>query len=328
MLARLTHITTLLIMILMNVNRGIHWTARLLVAALALTGCSAATNPSTPTTGTITVIASAYPLQFLTQRIVGDAGTVTNLTQPGQEPHDLELSAQQIADMSTSDAVVYIPGFQTAVDEAIKTSPPKMSIDVAAGIDRLVANADGSESPATPGQDQSSLDPHIWLSPKDMITMANTISTQLSTENPALASTFAANTTKLVADLTNLDADFSAGLASCQRTEFVTSHAAFAYLAKAYGLAQIPIAGLDPTQEPTAARIAEVQKLAKQYGVTTIFFETLVSPAVAQSIAGDLHLKTAVLDPIEGITSESAGTNYLEVMNANLTALQEANGCS
>lgn len=313
-------------MILMNMTRGIRWSAAVVAAALAMTGCSA-TAPS-PSTETVSVTASAYPLQFLAEGVIGNAGTVTNLTPPGQEPHDLELSAQQIAAMSQSDAVVYIPGFQAAVDEAITSAPPALTIDVTAGLERLVANPDGSESVAKPDQDLSTLDPHVWLSPKDMITMAKTINTQLSTAKPGLAKTFQANTDALVAELTKLDTAYTTGLATCQRTEFITSHAAFGYLAHSYGLVQVPIAGLDPTQEPTAARISEVQKLAKQYGVTTIFFETLVSPAVAQSIAGDLHLKTAVLDPIEGITSESAGTNYTEVMNSNLTALQEANGCS
>jgi len=311
----------------MQIVPGIRWTAGLVAAALSLTGCATGTTSST-STDQITVTAAAYPLQFLAAEIIGNSGTVTNLTQPGQEPHDLELSAQQIAAMSTSDAVIYIPEFQTAVDEAIASTPPKLTIDAATGIDRLAATSDGHEEEASEEHAEGSLDPHIWLSPKDMITMANTIKDQLSAAKPALAQTFATNTEALVTQLSNLDTSFTDGLAQCQRTQFVTSHAAFAYLARDYGLTQVPIAGLDPTQEPTAARIAEVQKLAKQYGVTTIFFETLVSPAVAKSIAGDLNVKTAVLDPIEGITSESAGTNYVEVMESNLSALQEANGCS
>jgi zinc transport system substrate-binding protein len=303
----------------MKMKQGTRLVVALLGSALALTGC--ATASSSPSTATkISVTVSAYPLQFLAERIVADTGTVTNLTPPGQEPHDLELNAKQIAELSSTDAVVYLSGFQAAVDAGITTAAPKLVIDANSGLTLLNA---------LPGAETNGAhDPHVWLSPGDMITMAQTISGKLASAKPELASTFAANTTKLVAELTALDASFKAGLSTCSIKQFVTSHAAFSYLARDYGLEQIPIAGLDPTEEPTAARIAEVQKLAKQHGVTTIFFETLVSDAVAKSIAGDLGLKAEVLDPIEGITQASAGTNYLEVMTSNLKALQEANKCS
>lgn len=312
-------------MVIMKTKRGIVRVAAAVAAALALAGCGSTAAPTTTAQPKLAVTVAAYPLQFLAERILGTSGTVTNLTAPGAEPHDLELSAKQIADMASADAVIYIANFQTSVDQAIASTPPKLAIDVAKGITLLSAGEDGA---ATGGEiPANAFDPHIWLSPQNMITMARTINTALGAANPALASTLSANTDALVADLSALNDSFHSGLATCQRTEFITSHAAFGYLAHDYGLQQIPIAGLDPTQEPTAARIADVQKLAKQYGVTTIFFETLVANTVANSIAGDLGLKTAVLDPIEGITSTSAGTNYLEVMQSNLKALQEANGC-
>jgi zinc transport system substrate-binding protein len=312
-------------MVLMTIKRRIAVVTATVVAS-ALTGCSAGAGTGTPSSpGQISVTVAAYPLQFLAERIVGDAGVVTNLTAPGTEPHDLELTARQIAAMAATDAVVYIPGFQAAVDQAIASTPPKLAIDVTAGLSLLKASDDGAEEGAG---DHNTYDPHIWLSPANMVTMAHTISTALSTAEPQLATALAANTAALVTDLTTLGDSYRTGLATCQRTQFITSHAAFGYLARDYGLQQIPIAGLDPTQEPTAARIAAVHQLARQYGVTTIFFETLVSDTVAKSIAGDLGLKTAVLDPIEGITASSAGTNYVEVMRSNLTALEEANGCS
>jgi zinc transport system substrate-binding protein len=312
-------------MVLMTIKRRTVLLTAAVVAS-ALTGCSAGTGTGTTANpGQISVTVAAYPLQFLAERILGDAGTVTNLTAPGTEPHDLELTARQIAAMAATDAVVYIPDFQAAVDQAIASTPPKLAIDVTAGLSLLKASDDGADEEAG---EHSVHDPHIWLSPANMVTMARTISTALSTAEPQLATTFAANTAALVTDLTTLDDSFHTGLATCSRTQFITSHAAFGYLARDYGLQQIPIAGLDPTQEPTAARIAAVHQLARQYGVTTVFFETLVSDTVAKSIAGDLGLATAVLDPIEGITASSAGTNYLEVMRSNLTALEKANGCS
>ena len=108
----------------------------------------------------------------------------------------------------------------------------------------------------------------------------------------------------------------------------MTTHAAFGYLAERYHLTQIGISGLSPDSEPSPARIAEVQRVARDHRLTTIFYETLVSPAVAQAIAGDLGLATDVLDPIEGITSQSRGQDYLSVMSANLAALRKAGECS
>lgn len=297
----------------------------LIVTATALTGCATA-SPSPPSGTEISVTVAAYPLQFLAERIIGEAGTVTNLTPPGTEPHDLELSARQIAELASTDAVIYLAGFQAAVDAAIQTAPPKLTVDATTGLTGLA----GSE-PAEPGEaghDQEGRDPHVWLSPPNMVTMTQTISAALSAAKPELAENFGANATKLTRELDALDADFASGLANCQVSQFITSHAAFGYLANEYGLTQIGIAGLDPSEEPTAARIAEVQRLAKEYHVTTVFFEVLASDAVAKSIAGDLGLKTAVLDPIEGITKDSAGSNYAEVMQSNLSALRAANQCS
>ncbi len=312
-----------MIMILMNFRRAL---LPVLLTCLLATGCAAAPPTAGGSTSVkATIIVSAYPLEFLANQIAGDSATVTDLVAPGAEPHDLELTAAQLAAMSTADAIIYLSGFQAAVDEAIKTVTPKLAIDANAGLTLLPA-LDTGEEDEKPGP--GAHDPHVWQSPANMVTMAQTISAALSTARPDLASTFAANTATLVDSLNTLDKAYSTGLASCARTQFITSHAAFAYLAERYHLTQIPIAGIDPTVEPTASRIAEVQKLAAQYHVTTIFFETLVSNAVAKSIAGDLGLKSAVLDPIEGITTNSAGTNYLEVMESNLKALQEANGCS
>jgi len=319
-------------MILMRISAAARIASSLIVAGLVLSGCAAAGSsapPSSSGTSRMSIIVAAYPLEFLAERIAGQTASVVDLTAPGAEPHDLELTARQVADLGSADAVVYLSGFQAAVDQAIQTASPKVAIDANKGLTLLPAlQVEEQSGEAGQSGTAGAFDPHVWQSPADMVTMAQTVSAGLSQARPDLAETFAANTSALVSDLKALDASYRTGLATCQRTQFITSHAAFAYLADRYHLVQIPIAGLDPTEEPTATRIAAVHKLATQYGVTTIFFETLVSDTVAKSIAGDLGLKTAVLDPIEGITAASAGTNYLEVMASNLTALKEANGCS
>jgi zinc transport system substrate-binding protein len=315
-------------MILMTLWTTVRTSAGLLAAAVALSGCAVAPSATSAAgTGRMSIVVAAYPLQFLAERIAGDGATIQSLTAPGAEPHDVELTAKQVADVASADAVVYLSGFQAAVDQAVQTVQPKVAIDANTGLTLLPALPEAQQGGAGNNGATGGYDPHVWQSPADMVTMAQTISAGLSKARPDLAATFSTNTSALVGDLKALDESYRSGLANCQRTQFVTSHAAFAYLADRYHLVQIPIAGLDPTEEPTATRIAAVHELATRYGVTTIFFETLVSDTVAKSIAGDLGLKTAVLDPIEGITATSAGTNYLEVMKSNLSALQEANGC-
>ncbi|MFM2263944.1 MAG: hypothetical protein RLY81_296, partial [Actinomycetota bacterium] len=127
-----------------------------------------------------------------------------------------------------------------------------------------------------------------------------------------------------VEQLEGLDADFTSGLASCERRLIVTSHAAFGYLADAYNLEQEAISGLSPESEPTPKRLNEIGKEAKADGTTTIFFETLASPKVAQTLADDLNISAAVLDPIEGI---GEGQTYFSIMESNLAALRKALNC-
>ena len=141
------------------------------------------------------------------------------------------------------------------------------------------------------------------------------------------ADTYAANAEELVADLTSLDADLAAGLETCEVRDIVTSHAAFGYLANAYDLVQVPIAGLDPSNEPSASQLAEISDLVREEGITTVFTETLVSPAVAQTVAREAGVETATLDPIEGLSDDTADQDYLSIMRSNLAALKKANGC-
>jgi zinc transport system substrate-binding protein len=291
------------------------------LSLVPVTGCGAATPAASCT---LTITAAFYPFQFIAERVGGSLVSVTDLTPPGAEPHDLELSPKQVAGLGEADLVIYQSGFQPAVDAGIQTVPPKRSVDTANFLTlRPAAEQDAHENGA-----EGALDPHTWLAPTNMVTIAEHVRDALAAAAPSAASTFQANATSLISDLKALDADYREGLKGCPRQVFITSHEAFGYLAERYGLQQVGIRGIEPDTEPSAARIAEVQQIAREHGVTTIFFETLVSPAVAQSVAGDLGLVTDVLDPLEGLTAESRGGNYLEVMRSNLTALRKANGCS
>jgi zinc transport system substrate-binding protein len=313
-------------MVFMNSWRG-RLGAVVSAAALVLAAGCADVGSSRPETAseTLHIVVAFYPFQFIAQKVAGSRGTVTSLTQPGAEPHDVELTPRQVAGISDADLVIYERSFQSAVDEAVQQSGNGSVLDTAT----VVPLQDlGTHSEQTNTRaDQRFLDPHVWLDPRNAVTITDAIAAKLSALDPSHAADFRANARQLTTQLMALDKAYRAGLASCQRTQFITQHEAFGYLARRYGLTQIAVGGLSPDTEPSPARIAEVQQTARDYGVTTIFYETLVSPAVAQAIAGDLHLKTGVLDPVEGITAQSRGQDYLAVMKSNLASLRAANGC-
>jgi zinc transport system substrate-binding protein len=321
----------MIIIFMKTVRRVVGLTA---VAAFLLvaTACAGPAQPSgsdTSERGPLQILAAFYPFQFVAERVAGDHAEVTNLTEPGAEPHDLELKPRQVASIAAADLVIYERTFQPAVDEAVAQAErdPQNVLDTATVVPLVDHGLEEEEEHAGEEHAEHGLDPHVWLDPIRLATIVGAVADRLAAIDATHAADYRANAANLDAQLRDLDGTFRTGLAHCRRTEFVTAHAAFGYLAERYGLTQIGISGLSPDAEPSPARIAAVQREARARGITTIFYETLVSPAVAKSIAGDLGLKVDVLDPIEGIVPTSKGSDYLSVMAANLTALREANGC-
>jgi zinc transport system substrate-binding protein len=170
-------------------------------------------------------------------------------------------------------------------------------------------------------------DPHLWLDPTRLVPVASAVADQLAGVDPDGAAEYAANAGDLIAELRRLDADFRSGLADCERDVFVTSHAAFGYLALRYGLEMVPIAGITPDSEPSPARLAELRDLVDREGVTTVFAETLADPAIAETLATEAGVEVAVLDPVEGLGDDNEDADYFSLMRANLSALRKANGC-
>ena len=175
---------------------------------------------------------------------------------------------------------------------------------------------------------EDALDPHFWLDPVRYAGVVQAVSDKLVEVDPANAAAYKQRATTLLGEITKLDTEYKTGLADCKLKTFVTSHEAFAYLAKRYGLTMVGIAGFTPDAEPAPARIKEVQDIVKAQHVTTIFYEELVSPKVAETIAKDVGVKTAVLSPIEGLSDGNSQETYLTLMRQNLQELQKANGCS
>jgi zinc transport system substrate-binding protein len=262
--------------------------------------------------GELRIAAGFYPLEFVADRVAGDRATVDNLTVPGQEPHDLELTVQETAAIARADLVVYVDGFQPAVDAAVETS----------AVGRVL---DASEF-AHLRTDSGERDPHFWLDPVQLDGLVESMAEQLTALDPDGAADYARNAGDLRADLDELDAAYDQGLSGCERSTVVVSHDAFAYLGR-YGLEFEPIAGLSPDAEPTPSDLARLHELIEAEGITTVFGERLAPPELVETLAEDAGVTTDVLDPIEGLSDETDGEDYVTLMQANLDALRTANGC-
>ncbi len=269
--------------------------------ALPALACGRTTSAES---GRLQVVASFYPLAFAAEEIGGSRIDVSNLTPAGSEPHDLEVSPQDVAIIREANVVLLLGrSFQPQLEEAAGEG---------ASVVRLLD---------TPGLDVVSNDPHVWLDPARYATIARRIASAIG--SPGSAAPF-------VERLDALDGELRRGLADCDRREVVTSHGAFGYLTKRYGLEQVAVTGVSPEPEAQPARLEEVVHLVRARDATTVFVEPLVSPRLAETIARETGAHTAVLDPIEGLGEESAaaGKDYFSLMRQNLAALRDGLGCS
>lgn len=295
---------------------------------LLLAACGSSAKDSDDTTS---VVASFYPFAFVAEQVGGTHVDVENLTSPGAEPHDLELKPKQVGDVQNADLVVYQQHFQAAVDEAVKQADrsDENVLDVSSVV-KLKPLQEGAEDGHDHGEEghEEEEDPHVWLDPQNMVEITKSVEAKLSAADPDNASDYAANAAKLISELETLGTGFETGLKTCRTRTIVTSHAAFQYLAARYDLTQVPIAGLDPANEPSPSQLADITDLVRKDKITTIFTEELVSPAIADTIAKETGAKTATLDPIEGLSDATKGQTYLTLMHKNLETLREANSCT
>jgi len=295
------------------------------IASEALTGCEHSASGSVD--GRLTVVTSFYPLEAIA-RAVGDRTVeVTDLTPPGVEPHDLELSSDQLDAILDADVVLYLGGgFQPAVEDAVEQRDPgQVTVDVLAALGSAV-RAPG------PGvaEGQETSDPHVWLDPRLMDRVVDVVAQALTRGDHVDRAAFRAAAVRAHTKVRRLAEDYRTGLANCRSNVIVTTHAAFGYLAKDYGLRQEPLTGLSPEGEPDPAHLAAIEDIIRRDHVTTVFTEPLVPPAVADTIARETHTRVDVLDPLESLTptGRASGEDYFSIMRKNLDALREALGCT
>jgi zinc transport system substrate-binding protein len=295
------------------------------LAATALVGlalmATACGRPAGSDPGHPSVVAAFYPLVYVASAVGGAEVGVTSLTPPGAEPHDLELTTDQVRRIADADLVVYLRGFQPQIDETVDQQAAGSAFD-AAGVEALRAAADDHGDGDAGGKDL-----HVWLDPIRLAAIADRLADRLADVDPDGAAGYRTRAADLRAGLERLDREYADGLKTCDRREIVTSHAAFGYLAERYGLRQIAISGLSPEAEPSPQRLADVARQAREHQVTTIFFETLVSPKVAETLAREVGARAEVLDPVEGLAPDATG-DYVTVMRDNLARLRAALGCA
>jgi zinc transport system substrate-binding protein len=273
--------------------------------------------------GRPTVVTSFYPLYFIADRVAGRYNDVVDLTPPGVEPHEYELTVRQVAKLDIASVGFYEHGMAPSIDQAMANDAPDHALDVASVV-HLAAPVEGSGVEST----ADDRDPHFWQDPALMAEATRAFATTMAKADPAHASYYRKRGDALVGDLQQLGRDYGRTLAQCKISTVVVSHDAFEYLARRYHIDIVPIAGLEPDAEPSLQRLHDLATLIGTDHVTTVFFETLASPALAKSLATDTGVSTGVLDPIEGLTSADPHATYLTLMRQNLAALAKAGDCS
>lgn len=263
------------------------------------------------------VVTTVYPLYEFTRQVAGERAEVLLLLPSGAEPHDWEPTPRELAILSSADLFIYNgAGLEPWVSQVKETLPSRVAVVEA--------------SRGLPLLEERGLDPHVWLDPTLAQRQVEAIRDGLSRVDPEHRAIFAARAASYIRLLKELDRQFEESLAAARQRTFVTSHAAFGYLARRYRLEQVPIMGLNPEAEPAPERLAEMVRLCRRLGIRYVFFETLVSPRVAETLAREVGARTLMLNPLEGLTEEELrqGKDYLTVMRENLNNLQVALGVS
>lgn len=323
----------------MKIRRRLGSLALLPTLALVAGGCASLDGEQDDGDATIVVAAGFYPLAWTAQQVGGEHVSVTNLTRPGQDAHDAELSLANTATLNSAHLVLHSQSFQPAVANSVKANASGAVVEVSEVIDYLPVHRHEDDHEGDHGEhdhgndhgndhgdhDHGDEDPHFWLDPLLMAQFGDTVAAELAKIAPEHADDFTRAAADLGEQLTALDQEYVNGLASCTRTTVVVSHDAFGYLRR-YGLSFEPVAGLSPGAEPTPAGLRHLADMIEQEEITTIFTETLAPTKLTEQLAADEGVEVAVLDPVEGLV-KGKDEDYFSLMRANLDALRGANQC-
>ena len=314
----------------MNINRLSALVCACTLSLSLLTGCGTQPADTAAGDGRLRVLTSFYPMYDFACKIGGDCIDVTNMVPSGTEPHDWEPSTNDLKNLEKADVFIYNGADMEpwADDLLVSRSDTLRVVEASENVE--LRTTDGEHEHAHEHEDayhhHGDFDPHVWLDPENAKIEMEAIRDALCAADPENSTVFQSNYEKYAAELDALDAEFREKLAPLPNRTIVVAHEAFGYLCDAYGLTQVGIEGLSPDSEPDPGRMAEVIDFVREHSISTIFFEELVSPKVAEAIASETGAQAKMLSPLEGLSDEqaAAGADYFSVMHDNLAALMEA----
>lgn len=314
----------------MNINRLSALVCACTLSLSLLTGCGTQPADTAADDGRLRVLTSFYPMYDFACKIGGDCIDVTNMVPSGTEPHDWEPSTNDLKNLEKADVFIYNGAdMEPWADDLLVSRSDTLHV-VEASENVELRTTDGEHEHAHEHEDadhhHGDFDPHVWLDPENAKIEMEAIRDALCAADPENSTVFQSNYEKYAAELDVLDAEFREKLAPLPNRTIVVAHEAFGYLCDAYGLTQVGIEGLSPDSEPDPGRMAEVIDFVREHSISTIFFEELVSPKVAEAIASETGAQAKMLSPLEGLSDEqaAAGADYFSVMHDNLAALMEA----
>jgi len=307
-------------------------TAIIVVSMIVLSSCG--TSGPALSKDKVNVVTSFYPLYDFAKQIGGEHANVVNLIPAGVEPHDWSPKSKDMSYISKSQLFFYNgAGFEGWVHDFIESLDPDsslLSIEASKGIKLIEVDPDQAQEEHEDHGDHEEhlVDPHTWLSPLSAVQMATNIKDAFIKVDPKHKDDYINHYNALVQKLEQLHVKYEQALSkeNIRSNKIIVSHQSFGYLCRDYGLEQIPFMGLAPDAEPTSKDIQKISEFVREHGVTTIFFEELVSDRLVKTLARDLKIKTEVLNPLEGLTEEQekSGEDYLSIMEKNLQNLIQA----
>ncbi len=281
------------------------------------------------------VYTSIYPLYDVAAKIAGDKSDVKLLVSPGTEVHSYEPTPREIADLESADIFFYNgldlePWADKIVNNLEGEGITSINFSVSSGMELIefgqVDHYHGQEINSDHNIHHGNYDPHLWLDPMNMKSIAKRVKEEFIILDPDNQGVYQSNYEQFIDKINALDQEYKKILANRKQDYILVSHAAFGYLAHRYDLEQLAVAGISPHQEPSPRVLADLTKEAEHHGLEFIFMETIANPKTAETLAAEADLRVLTLHTIGSLTVEemNEGQDYFSLMRENLSNLEKA----
>ena len=293
-------------------------TAVAVSAALIFSLSSCATRHNAEDAGKMQVAVTFNAMKQFAQAVGRDKIAVYTVIPDGTEPHDFEVKAKDLVQIGNAKVFVYSGmGMEAWVSSALSSvgNGKLVACDASKGIKPIVDT--GSAESTEHGQ----YDPHVWISLKSAETETRNITVALTKADPKNRTFYNKNASAYIRQLQALYTNYKGKFKALNKKNFVTGHAAFAYLCRDFGLSQNSVEDVFAEGEPSAKRLRELIDYCKQKKVKTVFVETMVSPAVSKTLASSVGARVETIYTIE---SSEGGKSYLDRMKQNLREIYDS----